>query len=81
MIGAFERFGTGFWHLGTDCGTGLRLKMCNENNKKGQVGQVGTGFYHNHANVRAIRGIGKMRPNPSRPVPKHAQLIKDKGVR
>ena len=37
-------------------------------NKTGQVGQVRTGLYHNHANVRVMSVMVKMRPNASEPV-------------
>ena len=47
---------------------GLQIFKQLKNSIFGQVGQVWTGFYHNHANVRVIRGNAKTRPNVSKPV-------------
>ena len=52
-------------NFGTDCAMQHRLKSA----ISGRMGQVGTDYYHNHANVRAIRGNGKTCPDVSQPVP------------
>lgn len=70
-----SNFGTDWRHFGTDCGTDCAHKNPNDYNKKGRVGQVGTDYHQNQANVRAISGNGQKRPDVSQSVP----LVWEKG--